>query len=92
MIELLNEIIQDTPRGEIDLSIIQSHVNPKFIRAWEVELGSPDFSKVSITDSKIAIDDLLCVQCSDRQEAEIFLLYLLASRSVARDVKLKQTL
>jgi hypothetical protein len=92
MIELLNEIIQDTPHGEIDLSIIRSHVNPKFIRAWEVELGSPDFYKVSITDSKITIDATLCVVCSDGQEAEAFLLYLLASRSVTRGAKLNQTI
>jgi hypothetical protein len=45
---------------------------------------------ITITDSRIAIDDLRCVQCSDRHEAENFLLYLLTSRFVARNAKIKK--
>ena len=86
MIEKLNEIIQNTPRGKIDVDAIRAQVNPDLHEKWE-EVRS-DVWSILITDLQIVVNDTVHIDCDSRQEAETFVLYLLASRNRGRDVNM----
>ena len=81
MIDTINSIVQNTPHGRIDLSVVRSHLDPKLIDVWDNKINDSNIFSIEITERTININRAFCINCCSREQAELFVIYLLAASS-----------